>query len=386
MQQHANDGIVVVGVAVQPPPDDGLLLSALLVAGSRLHGMSAVDDVAMGPQSVGVLVLNEEAFPALDIPRLQVAIEGALCERGHRVLEIDLRVIASSGLQKGRQEMRTVSAPLPDWTVSSERHAFHGAVRDVLDRRRLQTFFEPIFNLSTGSLTGYEALVRGPANHPLETVAEFLAAARQAGIDREATASVTWVARVHARQRLPMHPSLLFLSVGADHFVRAASQLYDWESENLWPLAQTVIELNGVQPEHDIAGVMDEGRRHGVRFAVRVGGAAEATRETLARLRPEFVKIAATSVRDFDPESVALTRIASLCNACRAAGAEPIGDGVETMTDLALLNRLGIHAGQGLLLGLPEETPSTGVATAWLNASIRGTPAARVPLAGTQPV
>lgn len=383
-QQRATDGTVVIGVAVEPIPDDSTLLSALIVAASRLHGMRAIDDVAMGPRSVGVLVLNEVAFPTLDVPRLQVAVEAALCERGQRVMEIDVRTIATAGLPE-TQLLETSNRPVPDWTVSSERHAYHGAVRDVLDRRRLQTFFEPIFDLAAGSVRGYEALVHGPANHPLETIAEFLAAARQAGIEREATATVTWVARVHARQRLAMPQGALFVSVGADHFLRAASQLYDWESENLWPLTQTVIELCGVRPEHDVDGIVGEGRRRGVRFALRIGGAADATRETLARLRPEFVKIAASSLRDFDPESVKLTRVAALCDACRAAGAEPIGDGVETMADLAVLNRLGVRAAQGLLLGLPEETPSTGVATAWFDTTIRGTPAARVPLAGSKP-
>ena len=51
---------------------------------------------------------------------------------------------------------------------------------DILAKRRLTSFFQPIVNLSEGAIHGFEALIRGPSDSPLHSpVALFEVAERR---------------------------------------------------------------------------------------------------------------------------------------------------------------------------------------------------------------
>ena len=87
--------------------------------------------------------------------------------------------------------------------------------------------FQPIVDLETGSIWGYEALVRGKAGESYPSLTEGMPARRQAAFDRLAIAKSLHLANslglldLHARLTLNLRPGALAL-VSARYVGRAA--------------------------------------------------------------------------------------------------------------------------------------------------------------------
>ena len=64
-------------------------------------------------------------------------------------------------------------------------------VRDVIGRQLVRTVFQPIVDLGTDAVVGYEALSRGPAGSALESPGALFGAASAAGLSTE----LDWVCR-----------------------------------------------------------------------------------------------------------------------------------------------------------------------------------------------
>ena len=67
-------------------------------------------------------------------------------------------------------------------------------IHDVIDGRAVTSVFQPLVDIATRRVLGYEALSRGPAGSPWESPVTLFAAARAAGRDNE----LDWVCRASA--------------------------------------------------------------------------------------------------------------------------------------------------------------------------------------------
>ena len=56
------------------------------------------------------------------------------------------------------------------------------SARDLIEEGRLRTLFQPIVDLSSKAIVGYEALARGPVGSPLEMPDDLFAVARTEGV------------------------------------------------------------------------------------------------------------------------------------------------------------------------------------------------------------
>src|SRR5665213_507809 len=64
-------------------------------------------------------------------------------------------------------------------------------IRDVIRRQLVRAVFQPIVDLDTEAVVGYEALSRGPAGSALESPGALFGAASAAGLSTE----LDWVCR-----------------------------------------------------------------------------------------------------------------------------------------------------------------------------------------------
>src|SRR5690606_8778908 len=53
---------------------------------------------------------------------------------------------------------------------------------EIIDLKKMTAFFQPIINLVSGKIIGYEGLIRGPSNSPLHSPIYLFHAARQFGL------------------------------------------------------------------------------------------------------------------------------------------------------------------------------------------------------------
>jgi diguanylate cyclase (GGDEF)-like protein/PAS domain S-box-containing protein len=229
-------------------------------------------------------------------------------------------------------------------------------LRDVLSEERIGVVFQPIFDLESREVFGYEALARPKGHGPSASVEHVFRAARRLGRIRD----LDWLSRraaVLAAIRLPGEP-VLFINVSAVAFldpVHPVDQLLLLLQSVGWPPDRVVLEITEQEAVRDLSQlrfVVASHREHGIRFAIDDVGEGHSTIELLAASNPEFIKIAGSLTSRLTDEGSTSAVRAALAFA-RSSRAQVIAEGIETEQTLRHLRALDVPLGQGYHLGRP---------------------------------
>lgn len=233
-------------------------------------------------------------------------------------------------------------------------------VHGIIDSRNVRSVFQPLVELSTRQVVGYESLVRGPAG-PLEMPGSLLSAAAAVGRLGE----LDWLCRVTAlravrRARLAPQVSV-FVNVEPSTLTqRCPDDLWD-ELEELgkvgpryyFEFTERAITTSPADLLKSVARLRM--REHGV--AVDDVGADPTSLALLPFVRPDVVKLDLRLVRHAGALQAAL-----VANAVRAhverTGAVVLAEGIETEEHERAALALGATHGQGWLYGRPAPLPS----------------------------
>ncbi len=233
--------------------------------------------------------------------------------------------------------------------------------QDILRKRRIRTVYQPIFDLNTMELHGHEALTRGP----LETAFESPELLFQFAGDHDAIWELEQLCIESAAVHYQAGPGgNLFLNVEADSITALTTRRETMEL--LLRLKQrVVIEVTERSAIRDIP-VFREAlaalREKGFRIAIDDAGSGYASLQSIAELRPNYLKVANTLVTGLHGDTIKRDVVEMLVNLARRIDAVCVAEGIETPEDLEECRRLGIPYGQGFYLGVPEEIPAAGPA------------------------
>jgi EAL domain-containing protein (putative c-di-GMP-specific phosphodiesterase class I) len=223
----------------------------------------------------------------------------------------------------------------------------------VLDRHLYWPVFQPIRDLASGAIVGYEGLSRFDA--PVSTAHLF----HQAVIlnrlrDLEIA---TLKAIIDASQTLPPD---CWLSVNSSpHLLTDTETL----SRILGATATTrpiVIELSEHELITDYESISASLGRLGPNYSLAVddAGAGFASLRHILEARPAYVKLDLALVQGLAEDVARRALVAAMVHFASDASFTLIAEGVESKADLRALRVLGVHMGQGFLLGKPERVDS----------------------------
>ncbi len=208
--------------------------------------------------------------------------------------------------------------------------------------------FQPILDLASGSVAGFEALARFPTL-PGVGVEEVFASAARTGVGLRLEA----LAVRHALAVAATRPRGQFVSINV-----SPSSL----CEPTW-LAELATDLTGVQieiTEHEHLGdlvrvreVLDELRRRGARIAVDDVGEGHAGLQQVMAIGPDCLKIDRSLVRGVDRDPALAALLGAMVRFAERTGADVCAEGVETAAELAVLADLDVTYGQGYFIGRP---------------------------------
>src|SRR6476661_773650 len=229
--------------------------------------------------------------------------------------------------------------------------------KEILRRRRIRTVYQPIFDLNTMEVFGHEALTRGPVDTAFESpelLFEF-AGQHEATWDLEQLCIASSAGNYNGPES-----GLLFLNVEADSVTTLASR-----PAALAPLEhlkhRVVLEVTERSAIRDVP-VFREAllalRRQGFRIAIDDAGSGYASLQSIAELRPNFLKVASTLVTGLHGDTIKRDVVEMLLTLSRRIDALCVAEGIETPEDLDECRRLGIPYGQGYYIGVPEEVPA----------------------------
>ena len=314
---------------------------------------------------------NEAKFYSRELPELRRRLVDGLSKRGARVgypyLKQAPPLQTGTGVALRNPTIRAetqVGAALAEARDEADLNARIGA-----RRRRQQLFelvlggsvysvYEPIVDVATRTVFGYEALARGPEGTDLHSPMALFAAATEQDLVFQLDCLCRRSGLAGARD-LP-GGAKLFLNVRPstihDPNFRAEALCETLATCGLRP-SDVVFEISEQESigNFDIfREVRDYYRKLGFQIALDDTGAGYASLEAVMELSPDFIKVdrAFVSGIDEDPARQELLRALSLV--AEQINARIIGEGLDTIEELETLGRLGIPFGQGWLFGKPQ--------------------------------
>lgn len=245
------------------------------------------------------------------------------------------------------------------------------ALGRVLEDGRLRFVFQPIADITRVEVIGFEALLRGPQDSPLESAEALLRCAREEGrlLELEIAAALGAIA---AFGRLGL-AGKLFLNLGAPAIEAFAADrgavLFRAAADAGVAPARLMIELT----EHERVDHPERLREALTMFAAQDIGLAlddfgdgRSSLRLWSQLQPDIVKLDKYFVRDVhrDPRKVDVVR--AMLTLAERFGTLLVAEGIEDAAELAVLRDLGCRYAQGYLLGRPLAVPATEVPEAVL--------------------
>ena len=279
---------------------------------------------------------------------------------------LELTAQADAALYRGKRAGRTVVTifdPVLDrgHVDDGMRAELSSAITAVIQSGSLTPVYQPIVELSSGRILGYEGLVRVPRESAFAHTGALFdsaeAAGRVADLDRAALDVVlagTKGLRDDALVSLNVSPRTLeagdltataFLAILRRHGVAPERVILE------------LTEREAVREPERLRETLRGVQRAGVRVAADDVGAGNAGLRLLSQFQFDVVKIDLSLVqggsRIGSGADQTLSVLGSLVQMAVRLGALTIAEGVETPEQLRTIRDLGISAGQGYLLGRP---------------------------------
>jgi EAL domain-containing protein (putative c-di-GMP-specific phosphodiesterase class I) len=222
----------------------------------------------------------------------------------------------------------------------------------VLQGDELTIVFQPIVNLRSDQLIGYEALARF-TGEPYRPPDQWFADAAQLGLGVELELRAVQAAVQH----LSRIPAGRHLSVN----VSPETALHPELSAMIAPVAERIVlELteHAAVTEYDaLIERLAALRGLGLRIAVDDAGAGYSSLQHILRLCPDIVKLDIGLTRGIDSDPARRALGAALVRFGCEIHAEITAEGIEHPAELDTLRHIGAANGQGYLLGRPAPLP-----------------------------
>jgi EAL domain-containing protein (putative c-di-GMP-specific phosphodiesterase class I) len=235
---------------------------------------------------------------------------------------------------------------------------------------RISHVFQPVVDLRTGLVSGYEALSRFAGSRRPPNA--WFAQAHRCGLGIELE-MVAARAQLEAPGRPPGSRLSINLSPSAMLSAEAEQLLGGDLSHLILEVTEDEVMAEGGALEHRLM----ELRRRGARLAVDDIGAGYAGLKQVMRLQPDVLKLDRSLVAGVSSDPAKGAMVDALVRYSRRIGADVCAEGVETLEDLEALADLDVTYGQGFVLARPEapwarvDSAAVAVCRSTLSAVIR---------------
>jgi len=223
------------------------------------------------------------------------------------------------------------------------------------------TAYQPILALRERTVLGFEALSRGARGTGLETADQLFGAASQHRLLVELDRLCRQRALLNSG-RLPLNARLFLNTLPAtirDPQFRG-KPLIDFLDEAQVAPQRIVIEITE-KLVIDNYGLFREAMAYftdlGMAFAVDDVGSGYSGLESIARLRPAFLKIDMSLVRDVHVSVVNREMVKAIVSLGHGIGAAVVAEGIQAEAEAQTLIEIGVDYGQGFYLARPDPGP-----------------------------
>ncbi len=227
-------------------------------------------------------------------------------------------------------------------------------LRSVIQKKDIRVLFQSIVVLTTGKPIGYEALVRGPKGTFLENPVDLFNFAESTNMLLELDA----VCRSLSVEKAVFlkNDEMLFLNtdpsvINTDYFKKLEFLKNGLVSPE--HICIEITERSCVKNFSMFSTNIKDLRSHGVKVAIDDVGEGYSSLNAIAELKPDFIKIDITLVRNIDADSIRFNLVRLITEFAKRTNSRLIAEGVETQEECQALMSLGVEYGQGYLFMRP---------------------------------
>ena len=267
----------------------------------------------------------------------------------------DLAMYSAKRNGKRRLELYDAASARPDLAAAPTRGAWYNSIAaqreeivSVLESEHgLAIAFQPIMDLRTGRIAGYEALSRF-SDALQRPPSAWFAQAHRCGLGYELEAKA-----LAAALAVPGRPEGTYLTINLSPSALTSDAVARALPERLDDLVIEITENEVITNDPRNSAALDDVRRRGARLAVDDTGSGYAGLTQVMRLAPDIIKLDRTIVTGVATDPVKAALIESFVRYARESNASVCAEGVEDLRDLAHLADLDVTYGQGYGIGRP---------------------------------
>ena len=266
------------------------------------------------------------------------------------------------------QDERLIEGLIEDAKTMAKFQKFKAEIRnkeklqELLIKEEISTVFQPIVNLQTFEVMGYEALTRGPKGTEYENPYFLFEIAREVGLVFELDRICRKKALLQATQldtNTKLFINCLPSTIHDPEF--KGNYLKEFLADVQRIPTNIVMEISEREAINDY-GVFREAMEYysdlGFSIAIDDTGAGYSSLEAIVELKPHFLKLDISMVRGIGDNLLKQAMTKAMVSFAGNMNTQIIAEGIETKEELETLKNMGIPLGQGFLLGRPTSIES----------------------------
>lgn len=228
----------------------------------------------------------------------------------------------------------------------------------IIANNEISTVYQPIIELKTGKILGYEALSR-ITNDSFLSNSEILFSY---AVETDMLLDLERICRTNAVIHLPekLQEKFLFLN-------SSAKGVYDPEFKS--KKFENFLEEHSIKKENVVIEITEKLavtdyqsfdtsvrilKDKGFKIAIDDMGAGYSSLRTISEIRPDFLKYDMALIRDIHKNLIKKDLLETLIPFTERLGSEIICEGIETEEEFDVLKNIGIKYGQGFFIAIPE--------------------------------
>ena len=230
-------------------------------------------------------------------------------------------------------------------------------LRQIIRAGLVETHFQPIIEVDSGEVFGYEALARGPRGTMFETPRAMFGFSSRMKIS-PLLDSVCRRRALHAARGIGAGKKLFLNSLPATladpRF--AEDQARDLSLGGRIPAADVVLEIterDGIADFEAFGRRLGRIRDQGYQVAIDDVGTGYSSLQTISEVRPDFLKIDLSLVQGIHQNLVKQEIVYSILQIGERIGARVIAEGIESAEEFEAVRGFGVRLGQGYFFGAP---------------------------------
>lgn len=238
-------------------------------------------------------------------------------------------------------------------------HALHNQeYTNIIQDRLIYSVYQPIISFADASIFGFEALTRGPDGSFFHSPIELFKHAEKEG----SIYILERMAREKAIQgcNVIKPDQRIFINISADilHDPQFApgKTLKLLEAHGLSPrnVVFEITERSSFDDFSTVKQLLKHYRKQGYQIAIDDAGSGYSSLQAIAELQPDFIKVDRSLIHDIHQDKIKEYILETFVAFAQKMNISIIAEGIEQKQDLKKLVGMGIHLGQGFLLGMPQ--------------------------------